>query len=234
MFPLISHLALKRKKERKKTQNPNVAFSSKIPLNDAPGTAPQRSLRLPKSHGAAAPRVLRFAHLSRQAPGARAGAVAAGLLPYTIRGHGHGLPKGPAGGACALAAWPSPCASSRRIWLQKSQVLGPPSFPSEDSLVQPRGLLCSTPGSSLGPPAARASFLGLHGAPRSPRTLVPTQRPRLPGLRVCSAWVRAPAAGPAPLPTRSRPASDAPGLSAGPPSVFLLPQPHLLPKSCYF
>lgn len=109
-----------------------------------------------------------------------------------------------------------------------------PVLPLGRLVVQPRGLLCSTQGSSLGPPAAGAPFPGLRGAPRSPRTLVPSPGPRLPGLRVCGARVRAPAAGPAPLPTRPRPASAAPGLSAGPPSVFLLPPPHLLPKSCYF
>lgn len=40
--------------------------------------------------------------------------------------------------------------------------------------------------------------------------------------------------GSCPAPHPAPPSLRRAGLSAGPPSVFLLPPPHLLPKSCYF
>lgn len=178
--------------------------------------------------------MLRGAHLSSQAPGASAGAVAAGLLPCTVLGHGHGLPKGRAGGACAPAAWPSPCASSGRIWLQKSQVLGPPSFPSEDSLVQPRGLLCSTPGSSLGPPAARASFPASAARPGVP---APSSPARARASRACGSAAPGSALPPRVLPRfPPGPAQPPPrrGSPPGLPPSSSYPRPTSSPRVAIF
>lgn len=152
---------------------------------------------------------------------------------------GPGLPRGTAGGERAPAAPPAPCASRGRVSLQKSQVVsGAPSFPGEQSPVQPQAPLRSTPGGSLAPPVPRASF----PAPRPHAQVNPQPSlSRARASRVSGAGVRALAAGPASLLTRPRPASAAARLPARPLSLPPTSAPHPshlrpppLPESCYF
>lgn len=112
-------------------------------------------------------------------------------------------------------------------------LLGTRSFPWEESPVQPRALLRSTLGGSLGPAASRASF----PAPRpraqvSPHSSFPPAR----GSRACGSPEPGPALrSPALPPFPPGPAQPPPRRGSRPGlSVSLPPPPPLLPKSCYF